>query len=109
MRLLTAAIIKQLKSMKPYATEHETVSPIIVKFFTPWTNWTWYAIEGSQDPETGDWQFFGLVDGHEKELGYFWLSELESVRRRFGLKIERDMHFEGMVLDKSNNEIRRAS
>jgi hypothetical protein len=28
MKLLTAAIIKQLKSMKPYATEKETVSPI---------------------------------------------------------------------------------
>jgi hypothetical protein len=44
--------------------------------------------------------FFGLVEGHEKELGYFNLSELQSVKGPFGLKIERDMHFDGYVLNK---------
>jgi hypothetical protein len=37
--------------------------------------------------------FFGLVDGFEKELGYFSLSELSSVRGKSGLKIERDRYF----------------
>ena len=36
--------------------------------------------------------FFGLVDGHENELGYFSLNELKSVKVR-GLGIERDMYF----------------
>lgn len=107
MKLLTAAIIKKLLSQKPYETEAQDVSPIIVKFFAPFSNWTWYVIEGSQDPETKDWQFFGLVEGHEKELGYFWLSELESVKGLFGLGIERDMYFDGMVLDKRTNEVRK--
>ena len=54
------------------------------KFFTPDSNWTWWITEGSaiQD-ESGqeiDFQFFGLVDGFEKELGYFNLSELEEVK-----------------------------
>lgn len=108
MKLLTAVIIKKLKSMKPYATEKETVSPIIVKFFTPDSSWTWYVIEGSQDPETSDWQFFGLVDGHEKELGYFWLSELQTVRGGLGLPVERDRYFDGYVVDKTSNEVQRA-
>jgi hypothetical protein len=53
--------------------------------------------------------FFGLVDLHEKELGYFALSELQSVRLQFGLKIERDMYFDGMVVDKTTHEVRRAA
>lgn len=35
----------------------------------------------------------GLVDGFFEELGYFTLSELESVQGPFGLGIERDKHF----------------
>ena len=42
-----------------------------VKFFTPDSNWTWYATEFD-----GKDTFFGLVDGFEMELGYFSLSEL---------------------------------
>lgn len=37
--------------------------------------------------------FFGLVIGHEPELGYFSVDELEQVRGRLGLPIERDLHF----------------
>lgn len=56
-----------------------------VKFFTPDSDWTWYATEFD-----GDDTFFGLVDGLEKELGYFRLSELKRVLGPMGLKIERD-------------------
>ena len=68
-----------------------------VKFFTPWSNWTWWATEGSpvldDDGNETDFEFFGLVSGFEKELGYFRLSELESVTGFAGLKIERDRYF----------------
>ena len=37
--------------------------------------------------------FFGLVSGFEIELGYFSLSELDSVRGPMGLPIERDLHY----------------
>ena len=62
----------------------------IVKFkcFTPWSNWTWYATEFD-----GESRCFGLVDGHERELGYFDLDELEAIRGRWGLRIERDLHW----------------
>jgi hypothetical protein len=61
----------------------------IVKYFTPDSNWTWYASEFD-----GEDIFFGLVSGFEVELGYFALSELEEARGPLGLPIERDLHFE---------------
>ena len=45
-----------------------------------------------------DYQFFGLVDGHERELGYFVLSELEEVRGPMGLPIERDLYWQPKTL-----------
>jgi len=50
-----------------------------VKFFSPYSQWTWYAFEGEKT-EDGDWLFFGLVVGQETEMGYFTLSELENAR-----------------------------
>ena len=60
----------------------------IAKFFDPTGSWTWYATEFD-----GDDTFFGLVDGFELEWGDFSLSELRSVKGRFGLGIERDRYF----------------
>lgn len=62
---------------------------VYFKFFTPWTNWTWYAMEGD-----GSHYCFGFVEGHEEELGYFSLRELASVKGPFGLRIEKDKFFE---------------
>ena len=45
-----------------------------------------------------DFKFFGLVYGHEREFGYFLLSELEEVRGPHGLPIERDLYFKPMML-----------
>ena len=69
-----------------------------VKFFTPDSNWTWYATEFD-----GEDVFFGLVIGHVAELGYFSLSELEEVRGPMGLPIERDLHFEPKTLQELKN------
>jgi hypothetical protein len=59
----------------------------VVKFFTPWTFWTWYASE--YDP--AERICFGVVVGMERELGYFALDELEAIRGPGGLRIERDL------------------
>ena len=61
----------------------------LVKFFTPDSNWTWYASEFD-----GNDTFFGLVSGFDVELGYFSLKEIQSVRGPLGLPIERDLHYE---------------
>jgi len=89
MKLLT----KELRTKLPklYETEGTPIEEktAIVKFFTPSSNWTWYAVEFD-----GDDLFFGWVHGFEKEWGYFSLKELESVSGPYGLKIERDLYFE---------------
>ena len=93
MKLLTKALEKKLPAI--YAQDGKgDNAKVYVKFFTPWTNWTWYVTE--YDPETGD--CFGLVEGLETELGYFNLKELEAIKGPFGLKIERDILFETTTL-----------
>lgn len=64
-----------------------------VKYFTPDSGWTFWATEYD-----GEDTFFGLVDGFEKELGYFSLSELESIRGPLGLPIERDLYWKPKTL-----------
>jgi hypothetical protein len=85
-KLLPAEIRAALPAL--YATEKQEDPIVQVKFFTPWTFWTWYATEFD-----GEDIFFGLVQGFEEELGYFSLSELESIRGPGGLTIERDLFF----------------
>jgi hypothetical protein len=88
MKLLTKAIRSKLPQL--YASEDLEYDQTIVqaKFFTPDSSWTWYVIEGTDDI------LFGLVVGFEVEMGYFSLSELESLRGPLGLPIERDLWFE---------------
>jgi hypothetical protein len=88
MQLLTQAIRRQLPPL--YANEDKGTDALaIVKFFTPDSSWTWYASEFD-----GDDLFFGLAVGVEPELGYFRLSELQSIRGTLGLPVERDKYFE---------------
>ena len=86
MKLLTKKIREDLPKL--YANEGNHDAKVIVKFFTPDSNWTWYATEFD-----GVDTFFGLVDGFEQELGYFSLKELEDIRGPLGLPVERDRHF----------------
>ena len=79
------------KALPPlYAQEHLGEQAMVhAKFFTPDSNWTWYATE--YDP--AERIFFGLVVGFETELGYFSLGELMSATGPLGLHIERDIHW----------------
>ena len=110
MKLLTKELREKLPAL--YSQDGKGGKAIAhIKFFTPWTQWTWYVTEG-QPVKDGqgheiDFEFFGLVDGHEKELGYFHLSELQEVRGPMGLAIERDLWFKPTPLDKIAPEIFR--
>ena len=87
MQLLTKEIETKFKKI---GSQEKIEDPqIIAKFFDPVGSWTWYATEYDQDTKT----FFGLVHGWDKELGYFSLEELESVKGPLGLGIERDIHY----------------
>jgi hypothetical protein len=86
MQLLTPELREQLPPL--YSQENTKDPTVICKFFTPDSQWTWYALEFD-----GEDIFFGYIIGFEAELGYFSLSELESVRGPRGLPIERDLWF----------------
>ena len=99
MKLLTQIIRKQLPPL--YSQEDKAGEAVaVVKFFTPDSSWTWYATEFD-----GDDMFFGLVDGLEKELGYFSLSELQNTHGPMGLSIERDRWWEPKTLQKIAPEL----
>jgi len=99
MKLLTKSDMRKLEMQDPYHPDGPgrelpaDVALALVKFFTPDSSWTWYAVSASQDPDTGDVQFYGLVDGLAREFGYFWLSELKRVRGPLGLPVERDLYW----------------
>ena len=99
--LLPTEIKEQLPKL--YANEElGLTAQALVKFFTPDSNWTWYASEFD-----GQDIFFGLVIGFVASLGYFSLSELESVRGPLGLPIERDEHFEPKSLGELKDHYKR--
>jgi len=93
MQLMT----KEIKQKLPPLGTDDPDASVVFKLFAPWTNWTWYVTEG--DAEGDDYRLFGLVDGFEKELGYFMLSELEMVTGPMGLKIERDRGYTAKLSD----------
>ena len=88
---LMMLLTKQLRRLLPklYAQEEKGLDAIVyAKFFTVDAHWTWFATEFD-----GEDTFFGFVRGDFLELGYFSLSELEQIRGRLGLPVERDRYF----------------
>lgn len=95
MKLITKALARTIPPI--YAQDGKgKEATAFVKLFTPWTGWTWYVTE--LDQETGE--CFGLVDGLERELGYFSLRDLEAITGPGGLRVERDLHFTPTTLSK---------
>ncbi len=86
--LMPPEIAAQLPPLYANARQGENAIAYL-KLFTPWTSWTWYASE--YDPT--EYLCFGVVVGHERELGYFSLAEIEAIRGPGGLRIERDLHW----------------
>ena len=91
MKLMTKGLEKRF--VKVGSQEYVKDPIIIAKFFNPVGAGTWYATE--YDPK---WKmFFGYVSifgDHNDEWGSFSLQELESIKLRFGLGIERDLYFQ---------------
>jgi len=86
MKLLTKEITKKLPPLR--ATDGNDEAKFYVKFFALASGWSWYACEFD-----GEDTFFGLVDGHELEWGYFSLKELQEQKWMGIPRIERDMWF----------------
>lgn len=93
-RLLTRQLRRQMLANGARARGDEAHDPApVVKLFTPDAAATWLLSD--LDPEDPDIAF-GLCDlGHGfPELGSVRLSELEAVRGRLGLPVERDVTFQ---------------
>ena len=89
MKLMTKALEKNIPSLAECDVENPT---IVAHYFNPCGAGDWYVL-GGEKLKNGDWRFFGYVKLLENELGYFLLSQLESVELPFGLKIERDLYW----------------
>lgn len=112
MELIDSKTAKILSQYQLYSQEEKGDDAIaVIKFFLPGTAWTWYVTEGER-MENGDWHLFGLVTNpyEEKELGYFYLSQLEEtfhmpvningVIVRVPVQVERDLYFKPTTLKK---------
>lgn len=90
MKLLTKELLKRFAEVG--RQENASDPKVVAKFFNPTGAGTWYATK--YNPETRE--FFGFVSifgDWNDEWGYFSLAELEQYRGKFGLGIERDLHF----------------
>jgi hypothetical protein len=92
MKLLTKELEQRFVEVGSQEKEKDPI--VIAKFFDPTGPGTWFATE--YDPS--EKMFFGYVTLYglgsaEDEFGMFGLKELEKAKCRFGLGIERDLHF----------------
>lgn len=95
MNLMTKEIEKRFNEV---GDQSEKENPLVIaKYFSPVGGATWFATE--YDPETKI--AYGYVkdlvpseNGIYDEWGYFSITELELVTLPYGLKIERDIHFD---------------
>lgn len=91
MKLLTKKIIDNFKKT---GSQENIKDPIVIaKFFNPTGNGHWWATEYNETTKC----FFGYAqlfyEQGMDEWGEFSLQELEEFKGRFGLGIERDLHF----------------
>jgi hypothetical protein len=77
---------------------------VVAKFFTPDSDRTWLMVEYDAASRTA-FGFAGQMSApHFAELGYFSIDELETVRGKFGLPIERDQYWTAKPLSEAKAE-----
>jgi hypothetical protein len=97
MKLITKAIIERSRKLGA----QDVADPIVIaKFFNPTGAGTWFLIS-YDDQQKVMFCYASLFNDYNNELGYKSIEELESFRGRFGLGIERDLHFEEMPLSQA--------
>ena len=97
MKLITPELEELFKEYPLYSQQDEKDPLVICKFFDPCGSATWYITEYDPVEKIG----FGFVTGlFEDEFGYVSLTEMESIKRPFGLTIERDLYFTQARLSK---------
>lgn len=98
-------ITEEIRATTPFLYETENVSILekkaTAKFFTPYSNFTWYLFELDQDNDLA----YGLVFGYEDEWGRFNISKLEEITIGGGLPaVERDLFFRPLTVEEIYQE-----
>lgn len=90
MKLMTKEIEKMFKKQGDTSRKKAEDIKIIAKYFSCVNGWTWFVYEY----DIGTNVFMGYVEGYEKELGSFSLTEFEEINKSKGFAvIERDYYF----------------
>jgi hypothetical protein len=103
MKILTKEVLNAFKKQGRTGNMSAKDIKIVLKLFNPTGAGTWYLYEKEDDDIY--WGFVNLGDIDCAECGTVSMSELMAFRGRFGLGIERDMHFKPLSM--SLEEVRR--
>lgn len=106
MKLLTKKLIQQMPTLEESSTKGIDEQFVYCKLFNPMGSGTWYITSYSEE-ENLAFGFVNLGDAEMAELGYISITELENIRLRFGMKIERDLWFDKMPLREVMDRIER--
>ena len=83
-KFITAEILDTAEKIGRQEGEN---AEIIVKYFLPWSGWTWYLTEIDSD-----WIAYWYTIGNESEWGSVSLEELETLNAKW-MVVERDLFF----------------
>ncbi len=103
MKLITKEIQKRLEKYPLYSQDGKKEDAICqVKFFLCVGAWSWFILEANLDEGVA----YGIVisGNGEAEYGYISLSELQDLRTKFGLTVERDVSFSPTPLKEIKDE-----
>ena len=92
MKIITKAIEKAFQKQGDTSNKSMSEIKIVMKLFNPVGAGTWYLYEHLEDDIY--MCFANLGDPEMAECGTVSLNELMSIKLRWGMSIERDMHFE---------------
>jgi hypothetical protein len=92
MKILTKAIENAFKKQGDTSNKSMSEIKIVMKLFNPCGAGTWYIYEHLESDIY--MVFVNLGDSEMAECGTVSMSELTSIRVGFGLKLERDIHFD---------------
>jgi len=102
MELLTKELLNKLPALYVNDDKKPEETKVILKLFTPDAQCTWYITEF--DGKDKFYGFCNLGDEQGAELGYISLRELQTIRGRLGLPVERDKYWNSnTTLDKVMN------
>lgn len=96
MKILTKEVLNAFAKQGKTGNKSMKDIKIVLKLFNPTGAGTWYLYEKEDDDIY--WGFVNLGDPEMSECGTVSMSELMAFRGRFGLGIERDMHFKPLSI-----------